>query len=58
MLTDFYGFSPDRKCGKSARELMLEAGINNHLTKPIDTVELNAMLSKWIPEHLKIETNA
>ena len=32
-----------------AKELMLEAGMNDYLSKPIIKAELNDMLKKWIP---------
>jgi PAS domain S-box-containing protein len=39
------------------REMFLESGFNDYLSKPIDTVMLNAILEKWIPkEKQKITT--
>jgi len=32
-----------------AKEMFLENGFNDFLSKPIDAVELNAILEKWIP---------
>ena len=40
---------------KGAKEIMLEAGIDDYLTKPIEVDQLEAMLSKWIPDNLKIK---
>ena len=33
------------------REMFLENGLNDFLSKPIDTVMLNAILEKWIPRN-------
>ena len=38
---------------KGVRETMLEAGIDDYLTKPIEIDELALMLEKWIPDELK-----
>jgi CheY-like chemotaxis protein len=32
------------------KEMFLENGFNDFLSKPIDTVKLNTVLEKWIPE--------
>jgi CheY-like chemotaxis protein len=32
------------------REMFLENGFNGFLSKPIDTVKLNAVLERWIPK--------
>jgi CheY-like chemotaxis protein len=32
------------------REMFLENGLNDFLSKPIDTVKLNSILEKWIPK--------
>ncbi|MDR1558243.1 MAG: hypothetical protein LBS84_00855, partial [Clostridiales bacterium] len=32
-----------------ARELFLESGMNDFVSKPIDDIELNVALSKWLP---------
>ena len=32
------------------KEMFLENGFNDYLSKPIDTVQLNAVLERWIPE--------
>ena len=32
------------------KEMFLENGLNDFLSKPIDTVKLNAILEKWIPK--------
>ena len=32
------------------REMLLDSGFNDYLSKPIDTVKLNAALEKWIPK--------
>ncbi|MCL2003149.1 MAG: PAS domain-containing protein [Oscillospiraceae bacterium] len=34
-----------------AKKMFLENGFDDFLAKPIDTVELNAILKKWIPKH-------
>jgi CheY-like chemotaxis protein len=36
------------------RELFLENGMNDFLTKPIDVARLNMMLEKWIPDDKKV----
>ena len=36
------------------REMFLENGFNDFLSKPIDTVELNTILEKWIPQEKQI----
>ena len=40
---------------KGAREMLLAAGINDYLTKPINVEELGAMLDRWIPDSLKVQ---
>jgi CheY-like chemotaxis protein len=35
------------------REMFLKNGFDDFLSKPIDTVKLNAVLEKWIPEGKK-----
>jgi len=35
-------------CGM--KEQYLQSGFNDYLTKPVDTVELNTVLEKWIPK--------
>ena len=37
------------------REMYLENGFNDFLSKPIDTAELNTVLEKWLPEKLRVE---
>ncbi|MCL2662875.1 MAG: ATP-binding protein [Oscillospiraceae bacterium] len=37
------------------REMFLENGFNDFLSKPIDTAKLNAILQKWIPKELQID---
>jgi CheY-like chemotaxis protein len=32
------------------KEMFMENGLNDFLSKPIDTVKLNAVLEKWIPK--------
>ena len=32
------------------REMFLQSGFNDFLSKPIDTVQLNSVLAKWIPK--------
>jgi CheY-like chemotaxis protein/HPt (histidine-containing phosphotransfer) domain-containing protein len=39
---------------QGARELFLEAGMNDFLSKPIEAASLNAVLARWLPEE-KIE---
>ena len=39
------------------KEMFLEKGFNDYLSKPINTAELNAILEKWIPADKKINTN-
>ncbi|MCL2702126.1 MAG: ATP-binding protein [Defluviitaleaceae bacterium] len=39
------------------REMFLENGFNDFLSKPIDTVKLNAVLEKWISGEKKIASN-
>jgi CheY-like chemotaxis protein len=41
---------------KGARETMLEAGINDYLSKPIELDELDKVVARWIPEELKINS--
>ena len=36
------------------REMFLENGMNDFLTKPIDVARLNMMLDKWIPDAKKV----
>ena len=38
------------------REMFLENGFNDFLSKPIDTVKLNAILGRWIPPEKKKAT--
>jgi signal transduction histidine kinase/CheY-like chemotaxis protein/HPt (histidine-containing phosphotransfer) domain-containing protein len=33
------------------REMFLQNGFNDYLSKPMDTVKLNALLERWIPKH-------
>ncbi|MDR1702121.1 MAG: response regulator [Sporomusaceae bacterium] len=33
------------------REMFLQNGLDDFLSKPIDTVKLNSILEKWIPKH-------
>jgi len=33
------------------REMFLENGFNDFLSKPIDTAKLNSVLEKWLPEN-------
>jgi len=39
------------------REMFLENGFDDMLAKPIDTVELGAMLSKWIPKSKQMKSS-
>jgi signal transduction histidine kinase/CheY-like chemotaxis protein/HPt (histidine-containing phosphotransfer) domain-containing protein len=32
------------------KEMFMESGFDDYLSKPIDTIELNTILEKWIPE--------
>jgi len=41
-----------------AREMFLEHGFNDFLSKPIDTLKLNALLGKWIPKKKQTKANA
>jgi len=36
-----------------AKEAFLKSGFNDYLSKPIDTVELNIILERWIPKEKK-----
>jgi CheY-like chemotaxis protein len=36
------------------REMFLENSFNDFLSKPIDTVQLNAIMDKWLPKEKKI----
>jgi PAS domain S-box-containing protein len=36
-----------------AKEVFLKSGFNDYLSKPIDTIKLNAVLEKWIPKEKK-----
>jgi signal transduction histidine kinase/DNA-binding response OmpR family regulator len=40
-----------------AKEMFLENGFNDFLSKPIDTVKLNAILEKWIPKQKQKRAN-
>jgi HPt (histidine-containing phosphotransfer) domain-containing protein len=40
------------------KEMFLENGFNDFLSKPIDTVKLNAILEKWIPKEKQKITKA
>ena len=40
------------------KEMFLEKGFNDFLSKPIDTAELNAVLKKWIPQNKQREEAA
>lgn len=42
-------FATDRPCHESDRERSLDAGMNDHLTKPINPESLSAMLCRWMP---------
>ena len=37
------------------KEMFLENGFNDFLSKPIDTIRLNAILEKWIPKEKQIK---
>jgi CheY-like chemotaxis protein len=37
------------------RELSLKAGMNDHVTKPIDVNNLFKIIAKWLPEIEKIK---
>jgi len=39
------------------REMFLENGFNDFLSKPIDTAKLNTILQKWIPRELQMHKN-
>ena len=39
------------------REMFLNKGFDDFLSKPIDTAELNTILQKWIPEEQQISKN-
>ena len=39
-----------------AREMFLESGLNDFLSKPVDTVKLNALLERWIPREKQIRS--
>ena len=39
------------------RELFLESGLNDFISKPIDTVELSRVMEKWIPIEKQIQKN-
>jgi CheY-like chemotaxis protein/HPt (histidine-containing phosphotransfer) domain-containing protein len=39
------------------REMFLANGFNDFLSKPIDTIKLNAILEKWIPKEKQKEAN-
>lgn len=43
---------------KGVREELLEAGIDDYLTKPIQVDMLDRILNKWIPNQFYIERNA
>ncbi|MDR2784299.1 MAG: hypothetical protein LBB83_00120, partial [Treponema sp.] len=38
------------------REMFLENGFNDYLSKPIDMAELDKLVAVWIPENLKVKT--
>jgi HPt (histidine-containing phosphotransfer) domain-containing protein len=38
-----------------AKEMFYKSGFNDFLAKPIDTIELNTVLEKWIPDEKKIK---
>jgi CheY-like chemotaxis protein len=40
------------------REMFLENGFNDFLSKPIDTVKLNAALERWIPRDKQENSHA
>jgi hypothetical protein len=43
---------------QGARELFLEAGMNDFISKPMEAAALNAVLAKWLPaEKIAIETD-
>ncbi|MCL2067937.1 MAG: response regulator [Treponema sp.] len=39
------------------REMFLNNGFNDYLSKPIDTVKLDSILSKWIPKEKQIKSS-
>jgi len=40
-----------------AKEMFLKYGFSDFLSKPIDTINLNSILEKWLPKQKKIRTN-
>jgi CheY-like chemotaxis protein len=40
-----------------AKEMFLENGFNDFLSKPIDTVRLNTILEKWIPKEKQVRSS-
>ena len=40
-----------------AKEMFLESGFDDFLSKPVDTVKLNAILEKWIPREKQEKTS-
>ena len=41
-----------------AKEMFLENGFNDYLSKPVDTKRLNSVLEKWIPTEKKISKSS
>jgi len=40
-----------------AKEMFLKYGFNDYLSKPIDTINLNSVLSKWIPKEKQVKSD-
>jgi len=40
-----------------AKEMFLKYGFSDFLSKPIDTINLNSILEKWIPKQKKVKTD-
>ncbi|GHV20157.1 hypothetical protein FACS189494_03350 [Spirochaetia bacterium] len=40
-----------------ARELLLDSGMNDYISKPIDAAKLNSVLSNWLPHEKITSTN-